>query len=88
MGSKSSEQAFNIVRSILEETFKLDNSLIKKESLLKDDLGLDSVDLLDAVGLAEKKTGVKILENGSLRTNWPLTVESLVQIIEARLKDQ
>lgn len=85
MGEKSSDSAFCIVKSILEETFKLDKSLIRMEASLKDDLGLDSVDLLDAVGLAEKKAGVKILENGSLRMNWPLTVENLVQIIEMRL---
>jgi len=85
---KNLEKAFEIVQSILVETFKLDKTLIKKEALLGDELGLDSVDLLDAVGLAEKKANVKILEDGSFRAKWPLTVGDLVQIIGDRLKNK
>jgi len=86
MGKESLEDIRGDVQCILNETFKVEKSLMNGKSLLKDDLGLDSVDLLDVVGLAEKKFNVKILSGGSLRTSWPLTIEDLARIIEDRLR--
>lgn len=45
---------------VLVERFGVDRESITLESLLREDLDLDSIDLFDIVGLIEKKTGVNV----------------------------
>lgn len=82
--AKDDDVIFEGVQKIIVQTFKTDKALIKKEALLNDHLGLDSVDLLDAVCLAEKEFDIKILEGGSLREAWPQTVADLITLIEKK----
>lgn len=43
---------------VLEERFGVTRQGVTDESLLQDDLDLDSIDLFDIMGVIEKKTGV------------------------------
>lgn len=43
---------------VLEERFGVSRESVTDDSLLQDDLDLDSIDLFDIMGVIEKKTGV------------------------------
>ena len=49
-----------IVKNFLVEDLELDESKIKPEARLKEDIGIDSLDFVDIVVLVEKKFGFKI----------------------------
>jgi len=51
-----------IVNQILEEEFEIEPELLKPESLLNEDLGLDSLDAVDLIVMVDKKLGVRIEE--------------------------
>ena len=48
------------VREFLIEDLEIEEENIKAEALLKDDLGIDSLDFVDIVVIVEKKFGFKI----------------------------
>lgn len=43
---------------VLEERFGVSRESVTNESLLQDELDLDSIDLFDMMGVIEKRTGV------------------------------
>lgn len=49
-----------IVKNFLVEDLELDESKIKPEARLKEDIGIDSLDFVDIVVIIEKKFGFKI----------------------------
>ena len=49
-----------IVKNFLIEDLELDESKIKPEARLKEDIGIDSLDFVDIVVIVEKKFGFKI----------------------------
>lgn len=49
-----------IVRTFLVEEIEVDEERIKPEALLKEDLGIDSLDFVDIVVIVERKFGFKI----------------------------
>lgn len=48
------------VKEFLIEDLEIEEENIKPEALLKDDLGIDSLDFVDIVVIVEKKFGFKI----------------------------
>jgi acyl carrier protein len=48
------------VNNFLIEDFEVEPELIKQEALLKNDLGIDSLDFVDIVLIVEKQFGFKI----------------------------
>ena len=48
------------VREFLIEDLEIDEEKIAPEALLKEDLGIDSLDFVDIVDIVEKKFGFKI----------------------------
>ncbi|MCH4148330.1 MAG: acyl carrier protein [Prevotella sp.] len=48
------------VREFLIDDLEIDEEKINPEALLKDDLGIDSLDFVDIVVIVEKKFGFKI----------------------------
>lgn len=48
------------VKNFFVEDIEVDESLITPDALLKDDLGIDSLDFVDIVVIVEKNFGVKI----------------------------
>ncbi|GHT01331.1 acyl carrier protein [Bacteroidia bacterium] len=49
-----------IVKNFLIEEIEVEESAIKPEALLKDDLGIDSLDFVDIVVIVERHFGFKI----------------------------
>lgn len=49
-----------LVKAFLEEEMEIDSALIADEALLRDDLGLESLDFVDIVVIVEKTFGFKI----------------------------
>ena len=49
-----------IVKGFLIEEIEVEEEAIKPEALLKDDLGIDSLDFVDIVVIVEKNFGFKI----------------------------
>ena len=48
------------VREFLIEDLEVEESAIRPDALLKDDLGIDSLDFVDIVVIVERKFGFKI----------------------------
>jgi len=49
-----------IVKNFLIEDIEVEESVIKPEATLKDDLGIDSLDFVDIVVIVERNFGFKI----------------------------
>jgi len=54
------EKIKEIVLHFLVEELEIEESKIKDEALLKDDLGIDSLDFVDIVVIVERNFGFKI----------------------------
>ena len=50
----------DIVRNFLIEEIEVDEEVIKPDAILKDDLGIDSLDFVDIVVIVERSFGFKI----------------------------
>lgn len=58
----SREEIVTTLNSILEIDFEIDSSLLQSEALLREDLGLDSLDGVDLIVAIEKKFGLRVNE--------------------------
>jgi len=54
------EKIAEIVNNFLIEEIEIDENKIKPEALLKEDLGIDSLDFVDIVVIVERHFGFKI----------------------------
>ena len=54
------EEIEAVVKDFLIEEIEVDKDVIKPEALLKDDLGIDSLDFVDIVVIVERNFGFKI----------------------------
>jgi acyl carrier protein len=71
-----------IVKDFLIEEFEIDEDKIKSEALLKDDLGIDSLDLVDIVVIVEKHFDFKIKPE---EMNEVLTLSQFCDYIESKV---
>lgn len=54
------EEVIAIINDFLVEEIEIEENLLKEEALLKEGLGIDSLDFVDIVVIVEKKFGFKI----------------------------
>ena len=54
------DEIIKIINNFLVEEFEIDESKLKPEALLKDDLGLESLDFVDVAVVIEKEFGFKV----------------------------
>ena len=54
------EEIIKTVNNFLVEEIEIEENLLKEEALLKEDLGIDSLDFVDIVVIVEKNFGFKI----------------------------
>lgn len=73
------------VVGLIATNFKLEEKKICSHSHFKNDLGLDSVDIMDSICLIEERFKVKILLPDTQRQEIPETVEGLVLLIKKKL---
>lgn len=74
-----------IVKDFLIEEFEIDEDKIKPEALLKDDLGIDSLDLVDIVVIVEKHFDFKIKPE---EMNEVLTLSQFCDYIESKVENK
>jgi acyl carrier protein len=75
---------FNKIREIVSKQLNVDESEIKPESKLTDDLGADSVDLAELIFIMEEKFDIEISDKD---TKDIVTVRDAVKAIEERTKN-
>lgn len=54
------KEIIKTVNNFLVEEIEIEENLLKEEALLKEDLGIDSLDFVDIVVIVEKNFGFKI----------------------------
>ncbi|MBR5929897.1 MAG: acyl carrier protein [Prevotella sp.] len=72
------------VREFLIDDLEIDEEKIAPEALLKDDLGIDSLDFVDIVVIVEKKFGFKIKPEEMAEVK---TLTQFCDYIEQKTKD-
>lgn len=60
MTDMTRDEIYTQIVALLEELFEVDPSTVTPESLLVDDLDLDSIDAVDMIVHLQKKTGKRI----------------------------
>jgi len=79
------DRIIKIVNQVLEEEFEIDAELLKPESLLNEDIGLDSLDAVDLIVMVDKQLGVRIEEEEARSIR---TLEDVYNIIDGLLKEK
>ena len=77
------DRIIKIVNQVLEEEFEIDPALLVPESLLREDMGLDSLDAVDLIVMVDKQLGVRIDEEQARSIR---ILEDVYKIINALLK--
>jgi acyl carrier protein len=62
MSTTSKEEIASTVKEVFQETLKIDPEQIQAETVLKDDLNLDSLDMIEVVYELEDRLDVQIPE--------------------------
>jgi acyl carrier protein len=70
------------VRDILVRSFQIEPGNVKPETLLFQDLGLDSIDAIDMVVYLQEWTGRRVPEEALRKVR---TVDDVVSLVEAHL---
>lgn len=81
------EEIADALRGILEKTLKVDPALIRPDANLKDELKLDSLDMIEVVYEVEDRFDVQIPEDSikDIRT-FQQVVDGLHRALEAKAK--
>jgi acyl carrier protein len=61
------QEIIGTVNKVFEESFEKDTALLKPEAHIFNDLGLDSLDIVDLVVALQKSFGIKIREEEKVR---------------------
>ena len=79
---KTREDIISTVNNFLIEEIEIEADMLKEEALLKDDLGIDSLDFVDIVVIVERNFGFKIKPEDMAKV---LTLGQFYDFIENRL---
>lgn len=72
-----------IVDDFLIDEFEIEPEQIKDEAILKDELEIESLDLVDIIVMIEKKFGIKVKPEEIVKVQ---TVDHLYTFIQERVK--
>jgi acyl carrier protein len=73
-----------ITNDFLVDEIEIDENVLKPEALLKDDLGIDSLDFVDIVVIVERNFGFKIKAEEMASVT---TLEAFYDYIENKLRE-
>jgi acyl carrier protein len=62
------EEVITLTNQVFENAFEIDPGKLRPEALIFDELGLDSLDIVDLIVALQKKFGVQIREDERVRT--------------------
>lgn len=77
------EEVKNTVNGFLVEDLEIEESKLREDALLKEDVGIDSLDFVDIVVLVEEKFGIKIKAEEMAGVN---TLGAFYDYVESRLE--
>lgn len=77
------KQIIEIVNKFLIEDIEIDSNALNEEALLKEDLGIDSLDFVDIVVVVEQNFGFKIKPEEMSKVK---TLSQFYDYIEGKLK--
>lgn len=83
MANIDANDIFNRVRKMLSRMMKLKESAIRAESHLRDDLGVDSVDILEIITKIEQEFGIEVEEGDARGVN---TVQDVVNYVKGKIQ--
>ena len=83
MSAIDNDDIFKRVRKILSRMMKLKESAITLESHLRDDLGVDSVDIWEIITKMEEEFGIHIDENDAREVG---TVQHIVSLVKDKTR--
>lgn len=76
---------FDKVKALLAEQFSVDENTITMKTTFEEDLGADSLDLVELTMMMEEEFGLNEIEDDALETM--KTVGDVVELISAKLPD-
>jgi acyl carrier protein len=79
------EKIEEIVKNFLVDELEAEEAAIKPEALLKDDLGIDSLDFVDIVVIVERNFGFKIQAEEMMGVQ---TLSQFCDYIESKVGDK
>lgn len=82
---RTNGEAYEKIKSILTRTFKVNGDLIREDADL-DSLGLDSIELMDAICAIEEEFKISIFKEGDENVPVPSTVGELVALVSQRMQ--
>jgi acyl carrier protein len=77
------EDIYQIVTAYFKEQFEIPEEKIKPEANLFEDLGLDSIDALDMIGMLESNLDIEINEEELKKVR---TIQDIVNYIVSKIK--
>ena len=83
MSAIDNDDIFKRVRKILSRMMKLKESAITLESHLRDDLGVDSVDIWEIITKMEEEFGIEVEEGDARGVN---TVQDIVSYVKGKMQ--
>ncbi|HOG06494.1 MAG: acyl carrier protein [Syntrophales bacterium] len=81
----SREEVFNLIREFFVEEFEIPDEKVIPEADLFEDLGLDSIDALDMVGMLEARLDIEVLEEELKKIR---TIGDVVDYISVKVGDR
>lgn len=81
--SNNENDIFIRLRKILARFMKMQEEMIKPESLLREDLGVDSIDIWEIICKVEEEFHFEVPEGETPQVN---TVQDVVKIIEEKIQ--
>lgn len=82
---RTNGEVYEKIKSVLTRTFKVNDDLIQEDANL-DMLGLDSIELMDAICFIEEEFKIKIFGEGEENVQVPNTVGELVALVSQRVQ--
>ncbi len=67
-GMTTEQEIINLTNQVFEESFEIEKEKLQPQMNIFEDLGLDSLDVVDLVVALQKKFGVKIRDDERVRS--------------------
>ena len=77
-------EIFGILKNALIMRFEIDEAKITPQSLIYEDLGIDSIDAIDLIDYVKKQTGYRLLPEDFKNVK---TLEDIAIIVSKKLAD-
>ena len=77
-------EIFGILKNALITLFEIDEAKITPQSLIYEDLGIDSIDAIDLIDYVKKQTGYRLLPEDFKNVK---TLEDIAIIVSKKLAD-